>query len=270
MKRVEQKQSPEGSLGKSLKLSLVIHLVLLFLALVQDFFFQGQPKTYIPSLRVDLVALPDLLKSETKKIHQRELQKELSQILAQAEKKAQKIQKEQSLLKRTPSLPAAKPHEMTLTPSTATHPKEISHRNRQALDRLKLLAKIHDKIRESPQKTSPSPLLIKGNQISQGSSLSSDARESLEQNYSDLLKDRLQENWSLPPWISRQNLSAQVEIRIDAQGHLSRVQFVKPSGNSQFDEAVKKTLQLSQPFPHPPEEVRLSLQKNGILIGFPL
>jgi hypothetical protein len=46
--------------------------------------------------------------------------------------------------------------------------------------------------------------------------------------------------------------------------------FVRPSGNSQFDDAVRKTLQQSQPFPVPPIEIRPTLAADGILVGFPL
>ena len=37
-----------------------------------------------------------------------------------------------------------------------------------------------------------------------------------------------------------------------------------------IDEAVKKTLTQSQPFPRPPEDLISSLLSNGILLGFPL
>ena len=271
MRRASQPEpNNEDRLGRGLQVSFLIHTLGLLLILTHSYLFRDSVKPYIPSLKVDIVALPDLLKSEIKKAHQRELQKELSQILAHAEKNAQKIQKEQNQIKSKKEPPPALPHEMAFTQSKSSRTQEPYTRNRQALDRLKLLAKIQKNLEDHPKKPSASELLIKGNQISHGSSHSEDAQESLDQSYYDLLKDRLQGHWSLPPWISRQKLSAQVEIRIDPHGHLSQIQFVKPSGNSQFDEAVRKTIQMSQPFPLPPEEVQMSVQKNGILIGFPL
>jgi TonB family protein len=260
----------EDSLAKSIRASLLIHALLLFLALIRAYLLKDHSKPYVPSLRVDLVALPDLLKNEVKRAHHKELQKELSEILKNAEKKAQRIQHDQAEIKIKQAPTPVKPQDMTLSHQNKDKPKNSYEQNRKAIDRLKLLAKIQDRLTAETHPNQQKTLLMKGNKLSKGSSIAEDARESSEESYFDLLKDRLQENWSLPPWIARQNLSAQVEIRIDAHGNLAQIQFVRPSGSPQFDEAVKKTIQMSQPFPTPPEEVRLSLQKHGILIGFPL
>jgi TonB family protein len=100
--------------------------------------------------------------------------------------------------------------------------------------------------------------------------LSGDAKESAETSYYDLIKDRLAENWALPPWLARQKLSAQVIININAQGHVARIQFTRTSGNPQFDDAIRTAIKQSDPFPSPPQEILTILQNQGILVGFPL
>ncbi|MEO5970692.1 MAG: TonB family protein, partial [Bdellovibrionia bacterium] len=113
-------------------------------------------------------------------------------------------------------------------------------------------------------------LLVRGNKLSPGTSLSADAKEASEANYLDSLRDRLRQNWFLPAWIAKQSLNAQVLVRIDAAGILREFRMVKLSQNAQFDEAVKQALQQSQPFPPPPLELKTGLLSHGILIGFPL
>ena len=275
MKSLLTQHKSERAFRKNLKASRLIHTLLLLLALLSDYFFKDQAKPYVPSLRVDLVALPDLLKNEVNRAHQKALQKELSQILKNAEQTAQQIQKTQKKTEADTRLKqpvnSSPPAQMALSQRSKDRPKASSYeQNKKAIDRLKLLAKIQDRLTADTESTRRKPILMKGNKLSQGSSVAEDARESSEESYFDLLKDKLQENWSLPPWIARQNLSAQVEIRIDARGNLAQIHFVRASGSPQFDDAVKKTIQMSQPFPTPPDEVRLSLQKHGILIGFPL
>jgi TonB family protein len=137
-------------------------------------------------------------------------------------------------------------------------------RMKNALDRIKSLTKITD------DRKSGAPVPIRGNQVSKGTSLSEDAREAAKASYFDALRDRLHENWALPVWLARQNLSAQVQIYVDSHGRLSRFTFLRPSGNQQFDEAVKRALSESQPYPVPPEQLRGTFMADGVSVGFPL
>ena len=151
------------------------------------------------------------------------------------------------------------------------HPKSSSKKDRElklkgALARIKALNSISASENDKPQKS----VIIKGNKLSQGASLSADAKESAEASYLDTLRTRLQENWELPVWISRQNMSAQVQVFIDSRGRVRSYRFIKASGNAQFDSAIKKTLEESQPFPSPPLDIASALLGDGILIGFPL
>lgn len=137
-----------------------------------------------------------------------------------------------------------------------------------ALKRVKSLAKLNELETESD---SPKPgVLIKGNKVSAGSSTSGDARESSEASYFDQVRARLQENWELPVYLSRQNLSARIEIFVDRRGLIRNFRFTKASGSPQFDEAIKRTLAASQPLPAPPAEDVASLLVHGISVGFPL
>ena len=140
------------------------------------------------------------------------------------------------------------------------------------MNRIKALAKIQDTSSAESQlsKKELKLLVSKGNRLSPGTSLSADAKEAAEANYLDSLRDRLRQNWFLPAWISKQDLSAQVLIRIGSTGILREFRMVKSSKNPQFDDAVKQALQQSQPFPPPPSELKTGILSDGILVGFPL
>lgn len=170
---------------------------------------------------------------------------------------------------KTPVEKAA-PDELVLKPKQAAHEKPAKREKklRSALDRIKALEKIEDS--ESTNKPVARSAIVKGNKLSKGTSLSGDARESQDSGYYDQLRSKLQENWELPVWIARQNLDARIRIYIDSNGRMRNYRFVKASGNDQFDAAIKKTLEESQPFPRPPEDLASSMLVDGVLVGFPL
>lgn len=241
-----------------LRFSLLAHAVLIGGVLLKSLVFPGKPIMYIPSLRVDVVGLPDILKKDLKK-------SDISEILKKAEREAPKPAPKAARKERESPKEIAKPDEMVLKPKVAAEtPAERKRRMRGALDRLKAL----QKIQSETQSAAVAP--IQGNRISKGTSLSGDARESDQPTYLDQVRDRLQENWSLPVWLARQKLSATVQIWIDARGRLTNVRFIKPSGNTQFDEAVRRTLLQSEPFPPPTAAFTQLARVDGILVGFPL
>lgn len=266
---------PPDNLSSGFRRSLIIHGAVFLFVVLKTLVFPGKPMTYVPTLRVDIVGLPDQLKNEL--ANMKTPAPDVAEALKQAQAEAKAIQDEA----KTP--PAQKPtpkeaseeraakDEMVLKPKHAAPEKnerDRTKKNKSALDRIKALAKISGEESEKPSKASAP--LIKGNAISKGTSLSGEAREAAEASYYDHLRARLQENWALPVWIARQKLSARVQIFIDGRGRLKAFHIVKSSGNPQFDEAVKRTLTESQPFPLPPAALLGSVSADGVLIGFPL
>jgi colicin import membrane protein len=254
-------QDPDFSSG--LKWSTLGHGILFLAILIKGIAFPNKPLRYVPTLKVDLVGLPDVLKKDLNNSHTSKLHQEISQVLKKAEQEARRAKS------RPQPKEMAKPEEMVIKPKTQSHSSEksqektVEKRNKRALDRLKALSKIHDI-------SDDSALPVKGNKVSPGSSLSGEAKESDQASYYDALQDLLKDNWTLPPWIARKNLTAQVKVKIDARGHLIDLKFTKSSDNPQFDEAVKRAIQESLPFPTPPTELENKLLHDGISLGFPL
>jgi len=266
----------ENELPRGLVYSLIAHAGLVILVMTKTLIFPGDPKPLIPTLRVDLVGLPDQLKGE-KGSTPLPISPEMTEALKQAENAAREIK---------PKLPPAPPEQSALTevpkkdemlvkptlaapPTTPLNAKQRQKKMSSAVQRLKALEGIRSELSDSSQ-TAQSKTLLKGNQISKGNSASGEFTENPESGYLESLRDRLADHWELPVWLSRQKLSAQTRVWIDRRGKLIRFEFQKTSGNTQFDEAVKRTIVASQPLPAPPRELSSQLENAGVLVGFPL
>ena len=247
-------------ISQGLKWSFMAHIAFALFIIFQSVFFPHNSTIFIPTLKVDIVDLPDLLKNEMGK-SKPQPDETMSRALEKAERAAKKIKLEKVIEQ-------AKPDEMVLKPKMENTQEKEEHtlekRMKASLARMKSLAKISAD--EKPMPDVP----LKGNKISKGSSVSGDARESNVASYFDSIRDRLQENWALPVWLARQNLSAQVDIYIDSRGNIRSFRFTRISGNPHFDDAVKKTIAQSAPFPAPPADLAATLLINGISLGFPL
>lgn len=260
--------SQEGY-ARAVRVSFALHGLFLALIIFKSLVFPSTPIPFAPTLRVDMVGLPDVLKKDLHNVPS-ESSKEIAEALKHAESEAKKIKPVKIPdLAKTPIEKADK-DELVLKPKQAVekHEKIRENRLKSALARIKALDKIEDSV--EPPSPAKAAAVVKGNKVSKGSSLAGDAKEAAQASYYDALRGKLQENWALPVWIARQNYSAQVQIFIDAYGRLRSFRFTKPSGNAQFDSAIKKTLEESQPFAHPPDDLAASILTHGVLVGFPL
>lgn len=218
--------------SQALKWSCIVHVGLILVFILRFQFFPSETTLYVPSLKVDLVALPEVLKKDLGKD-----KKKKQEETKQAKKKEKEKDKE-------------KPKK-----------NKISKKS-QKKDELKSAI---EQIREETKEEE-----VRGNKISKGSTTTGEAREALERSYFDDVHANLIQNWSLPVWLERQNLSAQAHIYVDTEGRILTVKLTKRSGNERFDQEVKRAIERSNPFPAPPKELRGSLESNGILLGFPL
>jgi len=250
--------SRNDQLGRAITWSLFVHGAIAIFIIIKSLVFPGAPIFITPSLRVDLVGLPDLLKKDLSQVSKTLPKPDIQEKAPTPVKPVAQIEE------------AAKPEEMVLNPKKSLKKTETKldktkeNKIQSALARIRALEKLKDKDEEDDS------VVIKGNQISKGTSLSGDARENAESGYYGLVRESLAEFWSLPPWLSRQKLVAQIEIRIDPAGTILSYRFVKSSGNPQFDEAILGTLRDAQPLPRPPKALLTSLSDNGIVVGFPL
>ena len=240
----------KGFLSRFLIVSAFLHLLAYLLFLLGPSLRFSESKPYIPSLRVDLVGLPTQKAPESaapapaedsaptpapapKKNRIRDLPDEGDTFLKKTKTKTKESKKE----------------------------KEAKRKLKQAIERIRAIERI---------KALAAAEEIRGNRISKGSSLSADARTTLEAGYFDVVLEQVRTHWELPKWLLGQGLSAKVLLQIDSRGNIRNFKFVQPSGNPGFDQEVKRALLAANPFPIPPQDISAAILNDGILLGFPL
>ncbi len=257
-----EQRSPSDAFSRPFAVSAVLHGTLLTFFIIHSLIWDTPRQAHIPTLRVDLVGLPDQLKGQ-KNPGVTPNESELTKELDQARKEAQKIKTQKVISPPKSDEMVVSPKKKDKKESKKEEKKRLrEERLQNALDRIKALSKIGD---DSKGRGAP----IKGNKISPGTSLSGEAREGTAAEYYDALREHLQERWELPRWLARKNLSAKVMLYIDRRGKVDQLVFTQSSGDAQYDAAVKKTIMDSQPFPTPNQQAQM-LGSRGIAIHFPL
>lgn len=248
---VSEPNPQKGFLSRFLAVSASLHLLAYLILLIGPSLRLSTPKPYIPSLRVDLVGLPTQKTVESaapppgesaptpapapapKKTKIRDLPEEGDYSLKKSKTKTKESKKE----------------------------KEAKRKLKQAIERIRAIERI---------KALTATEEVRGNRISKGTSLSAEARSTLEAGYFDVVLEQVRTHWELPKWLLGQGLSAKVLLQIDSRGNIRNFKFVQSSGNPGFDQEVKRALLAANPFPIPPQDISTAILNDGILLGFPL
>ncbi len=238
---------------KFLQRSTIFHGALVVLVLFAQFFSGSAKKAFTPSLKVDLVGLPDITKKQA-------AQNDTG--LSELEKK---LEEKSEPVKRTKE-PEVKTDENVISLKKVKEQSKSKTGTKNALknaiDRIKALEAIEADEKKNKKHTNK----FMGNQLSKGNSLSGQEALEAADAYADNLQNRLKSNWDLPVWLAQQKLSAQAQIFLDAQGNVQHSFISKSSGNAQFDDYVLKTIRKSEPFGTPPG----NWVGTAIELGFPL
>jgi outer membrane biosynthesis protein TonB len=234
--------------------SAIAHGALVVTGIIMSFVVPHEPIKFLPSIRVDLVGLPDFKKSDMNKIAPDDMT-DLNKKLSDAGKSAKKLLQE---AKKAPAPPEES--DMTLKKEKPANKKDEL---KSAIDRIKALEDIESQVKKG-SKEKPKAVL-KGNALSKGNSVTGEQAADTNM-YIGKLQGRLRDNWNLPVWLTKQDLNAKVVIFLDRGGYVSHTVLAKSSGNQQFDDYCLKTIRMAQPFGPPPSDIL----DGGITLGFPL
>lgn len=266
-------RSVEGQ-NKGIVFSFMAHAVLLVFMILKNVFFDADVPDYQAAIRVDMVALPDKnpalpsQKSEDSKPTPVE----------------EAPPSETGPVTKTEALPEKKPLvdetaiKLANTKKDDEKQKLIEEKKRkEALDRIKKLnaldsikssvetERIEKLVGQSQSKAKP---VYKGNVLNPGTELNG-INKIQHENYVALIDRQIKENWTLPQWLANKDFKAQALLKIDQNGNIIYNQIYKSSGNANYDDIVKETIQKSGPFPKPPDKFSAILSEKGVLIGFP-
>lgn len=248
----------DQKLSRYLAYSLGAHGALFFVLLLQALVFPSHALLLQPTIHVDLVALPDQVKTQDTSVDT-----------------SLPVSDKAPLPQETPKAKDEPPPVVKAQKS----PEEISRDAKKALKNLKSEV---EKLREAKREAQieqekerikaleeKSRRALRGNQVNKGTSASGVMEETLNA-YAGHVTERLRSNWALPTWLQSRNLRAVVRIYINQQGQIVNFSFRQGSGNEAFDNYVKAAVERSNPFAPPPAEMARQLQSGGMEVSFPL
>lgn len=267
-----RQEDPEKKQKRYFTISLAVHLGLFLSLAVGGLIFPHKIDLQLPAVQIDMVALPDQVKQETPSQVDTSLpvkedappppEKEPEpepepEPIAIPEKKKPEPKKEAP---KKDTQKQAKSALERLREQVENERKEEERKKKEALERRKNdLKNFEEKYRAA----------IRGNQKNEGTSATGQLQSTMNAYYAHV-RDRLAQHWALPPYLQTQGLNAVVRIYIDNRGNVARMNFVKSSGNENFDEYVKGAINRGTPFAPPPSEMAGDLRNRGIEVGFPL
>jgi outer membrane biosynthesis protein TonB len=228
------------------------------------------------AIRVDMVDLPTLKLSDLNKIDpMEEVGKPLPSPVVSKE-----IPNEAEV--EQPS-PVNAPSETAMIDQTQknvvvkekTPPKNAAKAETSVTDRLKLLRqglRAEGRRKELVAKFKSEGIggrpALGGNIVSEGDSVTGDLATATEV-YNGKVKSHLRKHWEVPGWMTSGRLAARVLVKIAPDGRILEREFLKRSGNAEFDGYVERAVDLSNPFPAPPDHLKRIYMEEGLEWRFP-
>lgn len=211
------------------------------------------------AIRVDMVDLPSLKLQDLEKID------------ATADVGAPKAPEKEIEVKK----PQPSPTAMVDKTTDAKKKTDAKSKTPTAADRLKALrdslrvdnrrAELSRRLKGEGEGTRPA---LGGNIVSEGDSTTGDLATQVDA-FGAKVKAHLRRHWDVPGWMTTGRLRAEVLVKISPDGRVLSRDFTKRSGNAEFDGAVARAIEQSDPFPPPPEALKRVYMEEGILWGFP-
>ncbi len=109
---------------------------------------------------------------------------------------------------------------------------------------------------------------LSGNILSEGYSVTGDVATDQDV-YTGKAKAHLRRHWNVPAWMTASSLKAQVLVKVAPDGRIVSSQFLKRSGNEEFDRYVEESIGAANPLPPPPDTLQRVMLEQGIAWGFP-
>ena len=238
--------------------SLIGHALLLLVLSLKIYLDKQEVPDLSSAIRVDMVALPDKLTQEEAPV--------AAQPAAPPTTVPIQTQKKEELPTKVKSKPVLDPNPINLQKTKEKQKDALARLKKlQAMEELERQVEAENKRKAALEKLKQSS--YKGNVISTGGDVTGAAKLQRD-NYISEVDRHLRSHWSLPEYLKKRNLIAEVLLRIDERGNVTSKELVKSSGNPVYDEAVMLAVQQSSPVPPPPAKFTRLFSNEGFLIRF--
>jgi colicin import membrane protein len=247
----------EESLKRYVGGSLIVHISIVLILSIRAALFPEEALDYQSAIKVDLVALPDkveALPTVTETTEAVETPTPAPTVTPVQKKK---------LIEKIAKMKIDR---------DAVNLDRTKKKEQAAIARLKQMSAFEElerqELEEAKRKAVEKLKLIKGNTLSSGTDLRGVSRLQHD-NYISVIERHIRQNWSLPEWLAKKDLKAQVRVRFDGNGNITFREIAKSSGNKTFDDLALQAVEKSSPVPAPPPKFVRILNVEGILLGFP-
>ncbi|OGQ33561.1 MAG: hypothetical protein A3F16_04940 [Deltaproteobacteria bacterium RIFCSPHIGHO2_12_FULL_43_9] len=216
-------------------ISLAGHVIVLFIAFGLPYFTFREEKPRFPTVRVELVGLPDLRPFE---------QKEQKTVLKEEKKEKEVVLKpknEEVILKST------------------KQKREEDKRLREVVAKEELSDAISEIAKLNREEREIEASLNKGN-------IKSNEEDNIDP-YKLYLNETIYNNWT-PPIRGKTGEIPRFQMFIGGNGNILRVVMVKTSGSIEYDKSAESAIRKSSPFSLPPHGLQNELEKDGVIIDF--
>lgn len=275
MSYLDNKSSQDEQISRGLGVSFALHALLVSVFTLKAVFFTSEPVDFAQSVRVDIVGLPD--KTEPKTLPPPAAEEAKPALPDKEPPKPTPVEKTpEKVVEKAP--PKPEPIKAQSKKDDGVNLDKVKSKQQSALEKLKAMAALekikqdvaNEKAKNPPGagKSDAGAQKIRGNMLSPGTALTGLSKLQHD-TYAADLDGHIKQHWSLPEWLAKRELKAQVRVYIDSRGNILGRKIVKSSGNPSYDEEVLATIDRSAPFPAPPEKFLAVVSVDGILIGFP-
>lgn len=259
----------DPSLLKVFLFSLIAHSIVMIIAFGLPAFTLTEPKPFFPTVKVDLVGLPELRPYEVKSTvpitpaiieEKREQPQKIIKPEPKPEEKVLHLEKPKKETKKDESEKKVVEDER-LKKIVDDAEKKQKKRDEEELD--KAVVEIA-KLKHDEQKVEET--LRKGNIISKGTGTSGESGEDIDP-YKIYLSETIKSKWS-PPLPLRSDLKSRFQIFINPTGEITNLKMLISSGNEQYDKSLEEAIKRSNPVSSPPKSLQRELEDEGVIIDF--
>jgi TonB family protein len=206
------------------------------------------------AIRVDIVDLPQIKVSDLNKV---DLSKDVGDAAPTSDPQAPQST---AMIDQTAAAEKAK---TSARLKAETRVKEIQDRLKVERRRNELIEKLKEKRAGADGRQK-----LAGNIVSEGYSTTGEVATEVDA-YNGKAAAHLRGHFNIPAWFEASNLRARVLVKIGPDGRVLSQEFLKRSGNAEFDAYVDRAIQAANPFPAPPENLRRTFLEEGVEWGFP-
>ena len=214
--------------------SFILHLGLFFAFLIKPLVLPSEQIISVPSIRVDMVDLPDKIVEPLK------------------------IEKPENKPKEKPKKLKPKKKKVDKAKEVKTQKIVPNKLGKSAIQKIKQMQALKSDSKDNAE------TVVKGNRLSKGTQLEGEEKKEYDF-YIDLLGAHARRFWLVPGWLENEDLTTEVRVFLDEDGYVTEQFVEKSSGNSSFDQSVKESIENASPFPRPVEKFVGLVKLRGII-----